>query len=358
MFNPARLVVARKRRGLSSKQLASKVGLSPITITRLEKEGNPEQTTLESLSAALNFPIDFFFGNDIDVPTKDSASFRSLSKMKASERDAALTAGSLAFLFDDWIDERFRRPELNLISMPNSIEPEAAALTLRNHWGIGQKPIGDTIKLLEAQGIRVFSLAESTKNVDAFSTWRDDKPYIFLNTFKTAEHSRFDAMHELGHLVLHKHGASKGREAETEANKFASNFLMPREDLIGSVPRPKNLDAIVRAKKRWGVSASALNYRLHKEGLISEWEYRSYCIQINKQYGITEPNGQAREKSTLWEKVFRELWKDGVSRKNIAADLAIDESEIDNLVFGLLTPIEREGAKLDEEFQAGLRLVK
>ena len=36
-----------------------------------------------------------------------AASFRSLKSMAARDRDAALAAGSIAFLFDDWVDARF-----------------------------------------------------------------------------------------------------------------------------------------------------------------------------------------------------------------------------------------------------------
>src|SRR3546814_6566541 len=53
---------------------------------------------------------------------------------------------------------------------------------------------------------------EDTKNVDAFSCWRNGQPFVFLNTFKSAERSRFDAAHELAHLVLHRHGGPQGRE--------------------------------------------------------------------------------------------------------------------------------------------------
>ena len=56
-------------------------------------------------------------------------------------------------------------------------------------------------------------MAENTVTVDAFSVWREYTPYIFLKLMKTAEHSRFDAAHELGHLVLHRHGGPKGRLA-------------------------------------------------------------------------------------------------------------------------------------------------
>lgn len=82
----------------------------------------------------------------------------------------------------------------------------------------------------------MFSLVEETRSVDAFSVWRSNKPYIFLNTVKTAEHSRFDAAHELGHLVLHKHGGPGGRAAEDEANRFASSFLMPSADVRARIP--------------------------------------------------------------------------------------------------------------------------
>ena len=54
------------------------------------------------------------------------------------------------------------------------------------------------LHVLEAKGVRVFSLAENTRNVDAFSSWREERPFVFLNMQKTAERSRFDAAHELG----------------------------------------------------------------------------------------------------------------------------------------------------------------
>src|SRR5205085_7960830 len=131
-------------------------------------------------------------------------------------------------------------------------------------------PISNMIKLLESKGVRVFSLAENTKNVDAFSCWRNDIPYVFLNTFKSAERSRLDAAHELGHLVLHKHGGPRqGRDAEAEANTFASSFLMPKADVRSRIPFVRTLDDIVSAKKRWGVSTGALAYWLYKLGILS-----------------------------------------------------------------------------------------
>jgi Zn-dependent peptidase ImmA (M78 family) len=59
------------------------------------------------------------------------------------------------------------------------------------------------------------------------SIWRSETPYVFLNTMKPSEHSWHDAAHELGHLVMHKHGGPRGRAAEEQANHFAAALLMP-----------------------------------------------------------------------------------------------------------------------------------
>ncbi|ANV99761.1 helix-turn-helix domain-containing protein [Bradyrhizobium icense] len=349
MFNPQRLSLARKRRRLSSKGLAELIGMSPVTVTRLEKANNePEPETVDLIARKLGFPREFFFGDDIDDLDKNSASFRSLTSMTARERDAALASGSLAYLFSDYISTKFNLPEPQLIDLSHERDPAAAARTLRQVWALGEQPISSMIKLLEAKGVRVFSLAENTKNVDAFSCWRNDVPYVFLNTFKSAERSRLDAAHELAHLVLHKHGGPRqGRDAEMEANNFASSFLMPTADVRSRIPFVRRLDDLVAAKRRWGVSTSALAYRLHKLGILSDWQYRTFCIQINQRgYRTDEPNGLPREQSVIWKKVFTELWGERISKNQIAADLQLPTQELENLVFGLTgntEPPERIG---------------
>ncbi len=193
------------------------------------------------------------------------------------------------------------------------------------------------IRLLESKGIRVFSLSENTKNVDAFSCWRDGVPYIFLNTFKSAEHSRFDAAHELGHLVLHKHGGPQQRQAETEANAFASALLMPSVDVKSRVRFISGLNDLITAKKRWGVSVAALNYRLHKLGIIKDWQNRNLCIQISKRgYRTNEPDPLEREESVVWKKVIRRALEREGHQSRGGARTSSSHDEIENLIFGLV----------------------
>ena len=162
----------------------------------------------------------------MEVLTPEGVSFRSMSKMTAKQRDAAIAAGSIAYLLTDWVDREFDLPETDIPDFGGA-EPEVAAQSLRQYWGLGELPIKNIIHQLESKGVRVFSLAENCMEVDAYSVWRGRRPFIFLNTGKSGEHRRFDAAHELAHLVLHRHAAPNGHEAEKDAQAFAGAFLMP-----------------------------------------------------------------------------------------------------------------------------------
>jgi Zn-dependent peptidase ImmA (M78 family) len=323
-----------------------------------ESDRLPNPQEIQRISHILRFSEDFFFGDDLDEPTVEAASFRSLSTMPARDRDAALAAGSIGFLLDDWVEQRFSLPEHDLEDLSQET-PEGAARALREKWSIGERPISHMIHMLEAKGVRVFSLVENTQAVDAFSMWRRNKPYIFLNCQKTAERQRFDAAHELGHLVLHKHGGPHGREAEDEANQFASAFLMPASDVLAIIPHVRDINQMIEAKKRWKVALAALNYRLHRLGASTEWQYRTFCIQIQERgYRKSEPHGIQRETSAVWQKVFDSLRGEKVTKAHIALDLRVPVSEVENLVFGLanMLSFDGEGATTASR-KADLRLV-
>ena len=336
MFTPTRLTIARKRRRLSKKDLAEAIGVTAHTILRYESgEIVPTDDVIARLSRVLRFPREFFFAPEIDGPQEEAASFRSMSAMSAKERDAALAAGTLAFLLSDWVEQRFELPGPDLVDFIDE-PPESAARSLREKWGLGEQPIKNMAHLLEAKGVRLFSMAENTMAVDAFSVWRSERPYVFLNMMKTAEHSRFDAAHELGHLVLHKHGGPRGRAAEDQANLFASSFLMPAADVIATLPRVHTLNQIIEAKKRWSVSVMALIHRLNKLEIMSPWQYRMFCIDATSAgYRHSEPLGIARENSVVWQKVLTALWSERVTKAEIAEALHMPADEIENLLFGL-----------------------
>jgi len=344
MFNPKRLSLARMRRRLTARALAVCTGLSADTISRLENGSNaPDSDTVNKLSSALGFPVSFFDQPDPEDVNSKAVSFRSFSKMSAKERDAALSAGALGLQLGQWVEERFSLAKTNVLDLSYETDPAIAAGIMRQYWQLGERPIGNVIGLLETHGIRVFSLSENTASVNAFSFWRDDRAYVFLNNFKTAESSIFDTVHELGHLVMHRHGEPKGdRSAEREADRFASAFLMPENDVKARIPRPISIDVVLQAKKRWRVSAMAMAYRLNSLGLLSEWQYKSLCIELSRRgYRSSEPNGIERETSVVWRKILTQLWQDRTTKNEIAAELHLPLDELEGLIWNLAGVTER-----------------
>jgi Zn-dependent peptidase ImmA (M78 family)/DNA-binding XRE family transcriptional regulator len=335
-LNPSRLTFARKRRGLTKIAFAEKVGVDRKSINAYETGRHlPSPETMSRLVSTLGFPPEFFTGEDLDEPSLDSGSFRSMSKMTAPQRDMALTQAAIGVYFNAWLEKRFALPKADLPNMSREPNPGAAAEALRREWALGTLSIRNMIHLLESKGARVFSLTIDAREVDAFSMWKGGTPFVFLNTYKSTEHSRFDAAHELGHLVLHKHGSPQGIEAEREANSFASAFLMPRASVLANAPRFPTFDGLVRLKRTWITSVAALAYRLRELDVITDWQYRGIYIELSKRGRDSEPDEAPRESSLILPKVLGSLAEDGISRSRIAQQLSIPTNELEQLLFGL-----------------------
>ena len=336
MFNPDRLELARKRRGLNKVSLAKSCAISRDRLHKLltDEEIEPTDDELAAFSDVLDFPKSFFLS--AASANLGTPSFRALSTMTAAERDMATSVAQIAFYLYRWIDERYQTPEPDIPDL-SMYTPDVAAMSLRSHWGIGERPIGNMVRLLEANGVRVFSLAEKTRRVDAFSLWAGHTPFVFLNTAKTPEHARTDAAHELGHLVMHHHGDQTGKTAEREAQAFAGVFLVPEKSAIATVGRLRSpsISNLVRLKKAWKVSVALLAHRLHELDLLSYHYYRGICIQLNRYGRGWEPEGIERETSGVMEQVFGDLKNYGVTRADVARDLNVYPKEVDDLVFGL-----------------------
>ena len=169
-FNPSRLVIARKRRGLSRVALARASSLAIRSLTYYESSGvQPSEETVRVLARILHFPEKFFYGADIEEPSCNGSSFRALSTMTATQRDAALAAGAIAIEFSKWVNLRFELPKPSVPELPGFSDPETATKALRAEWGLGERPIKNVVHILEAHGVQVFSLPSDSANVDAFS---------------------------------------------------------------------------------------------------------------------------------------------------------------------------------------------
>jgi Zn-dependent peptidase ImmA (M78 family)/transcriptional regulator with XRE-family HTH domain len=365
-LNPARLKLARLRRGLSATALGREVEVTSRTISRWEDGSvEPLPANIDALARALQVPASFFAAPDLDFVPIEAVSFRALSKMTARQRDSATAAGAIAVGLARWMDSRFHLPAPDVPTL-EGYDPERAAAVVRERWGLGQAPIGNLLHVMEAHGVRVFSLASDVASVDAYSFKMDGLPYVFLNTLKTGERRRFDAAHELGHLVLHcGDEVPHGKAAEQEAQAFAAALLMPRQSVLAASLRHANVDRILSAKRQWKVAAMALTHRLHELDLLTEWGYRDACVQLSQLgYRKGEPRGAiVPETSQVLAKVFKALRSQGTGPAEVAAELDISVDELNRHVFGLV-PLAVQGGSVASAAPAptpattGLRVVK
>ena len=349
-LTPSRLKFARKRRGITIKKLSEKLGVTARTLSSYENgTSTPKKLSLSLLSELLHFPESFFFLNDVEPINQDAVSFRSLARMSATVRDAALHASNITLQFTALIDKKFETPKVSLPEL-TGYDPDSADDVIRNNWSLGEIPISNMVHLLESKGVMVFSLAEDTNDMDAYSFWMNNRPFVFLNTRKSVERSRFDAAHELGHLLLHRHAlpthiapigkeaeleVPRGKEAESEANKFASALLMPEKSVVAHSVRYPTLASIISLKSLWLVSAAALIRRLKDLELLSEWQYRILNIELSRHgYLKKEPKPiLKRETSKLLPMLFQALKEDGISKNDIAKELGYFVSDLNMLMF-------------------------
>ncbi len=272
------------------------------------------------------------------MPEPEQVSFRAISKLTASKRDMALATSSIAFSFSNWLEQAYNLPVFDVPDLRDISDPTEAAQILRNEWGQGNQPISNMIHLLESKGVKVFSLALDMLEVDAFCTWRNETPFVFLNTKKSNARRRFDAAHELAHLVLHRHGNYSGRETEREADQFASAFLMPRDGVIPTKPRLLDINNSIKAKQEWGVSLAAYVVRMHSLEQITEWQYRSLFKQLSQRgYRKKEPYDHQKEQSKLLEFVLNDLRSENISLAKISNELQVGENDLIELCFDLVT---------------------
>jgi len=199
----------------------------------------------------------------------------------------------------DYVGSYFDFPELNLpqIDVPDleDIDTDflrSIAAETRLHWGIRPGPMPDAIEKLEANGILVSRIHIGAEKLDAFSQWSDrfDLPFIVLSRDKaSACRQRFDALHELGHIILHKNVSHKKLNdrssyalLERQADQFAGFMLLPEREFSEEL-YSASLDGFLALKERWGASVGAMIMRCRAMDILSEDSARTMWINYNRR---------------------------------------------------------------------------
>lgn len=357
-----RIREARAIRGLSQTALAYLVEVKRQAISAFEKDKTkPSPETLFAIASVTGFPVPFFLN---ERPRGDSVRTAPISfrKKAAATKTARMQAEEYEKIFADiyyylnqHLDFHPARvlfdENLDYRSL-NKEDIERIAVKVRRAWGLGDGPIPHLARLLENNGIMIASIA-LPNTLDAFSTWRHSRPFIFLsNNSESGVRLRFNLAHELGHLTLHQmvdEAAFDDSEQlailEGQAHRFAGAFLFPAKSVYNEY-FSTSMPALKKLKSRWKLSIGAIARRLLDLGLISAHQRKYISMQLNPDRKH-EPLDDTipREEPELIKRAFDLLLQNRIlSIQNAVEDLMVSEA-----TFEMLTGIKVERPKGGEE---------
>lgn len=277
-----RIKQARKAKNLSMRELASKVNLSPMAISKYERDLIiPSSGVLLRLADALQVRIEYFFRpNSVDIKLDLFRARRSLGKIKIEAIEARIKEWLERYLeIESYLPEEqklFHHKPFNVDSLEDI---ENVAINLRNEWGIGLAPIENLIDLLEEKGIKV-GLIPGVDEFDACIFNANSSVVIAVKDTIPGDRQRFNIAHELGHIVLK---IDKEIDIEKAANRFAGAFLVPQSiaiDELGSHRTRIDINELYILKHKYGLSMQAWIYRAKDLKIISQGAF----VKLNRHF--------------------------------------------------------------------------
>ena len=315
LINGDMLTLAREHRALSQDELGRRVGLSQAQIAKIEAGIKPEvdEGVGQQIASALEFPGAFFAQDEPMLGFGSSAYFyRKRATIPAPDRKRVHSTVNLLRIAIKrvlpHVEVHPKRP-LPVWSIEDyGYSPENVARALRAHWNLPDGPIKNLTTLVESAGVIVVCCDFGPKTIDATSLrLADMPPLIFMNSDVPGDRWRFTLAHELAHLVMHRepHDAM-----ETEADAFAGEFLVPRDELAPQLAKLSRVQVrdLLPFKRHWKVSIQALIFRAYETGAITESQKKSLFVRISQlNMRQTEPEPIERETPTNFPRMMSTL---------------------------------------------------
>lgn len=347
IFDPYRLTIARGVSGLTRAELAERVSVSAALISQYELgKTTPSATVLARVALALGFPVEFFAADGVARNgSEDQVFFRSLRSATKRDRDRAFFDTELIADLVRVVEEHVELPDVEIPKLLAADDDELSdiedrAAEVRRAWNMQQGPVGSVVKLLEAHGAVVYHLHATSSKLDAFSRWMDARPVVVLSQDKNdAGRSRFDASHELGHLVMHPEARAADKVYEAQAHKFAAAFLMPREDILSELPARADWKRFIALKATWGVSIQALLRRARDLEVMTEYSYKRAVVELNRMGWRTDEPGALPvvERPSMLPNAFSLLAAHGITADQIARQARLHGPRVEALFAAQLT---------------------
>lgn len=289
-FNHSQFVFAREYRGIGQTDLSKKVkGLSQSNLSKFEKGFDVlSENVIYELISFLDFPVKFFtktINNDIDI-----AHYRKKSGITKAVKVQLESNNKIIGYLVDQLNDSVDYPDFSLRPLdPEEYTPEEVAKFTRKLMGLDKRePVINIFNHLESKGVVVIEFDDVTDKFDGVS-FKTDKgnPVIVINRNFPNDRKRFTLAHELGHILMHCAGDFPNpthrdeKQKESEANRFASEFLMPafgiQNSLIGL-----SLYDLAPLKKYWHTSKQSIIRRAKDLHGIPDNRATYFMIELSR----------------------------------------------------------------------------
>lgn len=314
-INHSLLETARESRCYTQKEAAIRIGISQAKLSKAERgEQTLGDDMLEKVAQAYDYPVSFFYGNQDSSPEGHMYFRRRLSGSAKLYASIIAKTKILKRAIDE-LAPSVDLPECKFQPFDTQLDtPEEIARKTRYLLGIYKGRMPNLTTLIEANGIIIISFDFGTDKLDGLSTITS-KGYkvIFMNSEMPNDRKRFSLAHELGHMIMHMETTPKfPEEVENEANRFASELLMPCDEIRNSLYK-LNLGKLADLKRSWHVSIKSLIYRAHALKTITDQQNRNWQINYSKNgYNKEEPVLLPKEKPQLMAGIIN-LFKNELS---------------------------------------------
>lgn len=286
MINGLRVKQVREFLGLTQQEVALRLSVSQSTVAYIEGGYlQPEDALLQNICEQTGFPRAFFEDIEVTEFPQGSLLFRSRTAVDAKEKNQAIGYGHFLFKVAEKMAAQLDYPQFRLPK--GRLDAELAANITRSALGLTpDTPIDDLIYELESRGVFIFQSPMRFPKVEAFAVWaghEEKKPVIVLTGDAPADRTRWSVAHELGHLILHATLFGDIHAFEKEADRFASELLLPEPTMRRLIVEPLTLLRAMRIRSEWKISVQAIVRRAHELHLISDSAYKSLFVQISQQ---------------------------------------------------------------------------
>lgn len=332
--------LARESRGLTQMELSELLGVKQGTISKIENGTmDISKQVADLLPAILGYPKELFCADKRVIRVEGHYRKKvSLSVKEVKKYVAKMT-------FTEWhinkLSDSVNLPTPNIPSWDIGTDGSAkeAAKFVREYWRIPRGRINDLASIMEDNGIVIAPL--DLGDMDGLSTYSAEYhiPILYVNRNRSADRIRNTLAHEDCHYVCHFGKKittnNEDRDIEQEANEFASELLMPENEikpqLVGL-----NMEKLGDLKRYWKVSMQSILVKARSMEVITENQSKYLWKQISfLGYRKKEPYEIQPDNISLLKELLEVHINDmGYTKEEVAALLNLTMDDFDHIYYG------------------------